>query len=165
MTVVSARRRPVVRTVRFFVTHPVTLILPVLVIVAAVAVAVALPRLSPNLGLSIGPGSQEPAATRDYLQGSASFDAARVWSSLSPTAQQRYAAQGGSEQLLQQQLQATKDGGTRLVDISFVGSHPLPNGSVVELYVVGIKSPGSSATRYVPYMFTLDPSGKIAQVQ
>ena len=88
-----------------------------------------------------------------------------MWDSLSSDAQQQIAGQGGSATDLDRQMQAAKDRGAKLEEFSYIGGKPLPDGSSVQFYLVGIQDQSQASVDYQPYMFTLDRTGKITKVQ
>ena len=77
----------------------------------------------------------------------------------------RRAAQGGSRDDLQQQMDTAKQRGVQLAETSYIGGKSLPDGTSMQYYLVGIKQQTGSNIDYQPYMFTLDRDGKIAKVQ
>jgi hypothetical protein len=157
-----------VRVIRFCIERPAALIGAAAVLLGVVAVAILMPVLAPSVALpSIGLNhtGSAPTATEDYLHGNQSYDASLMWNSLSSDAQQRLTSQGGSESDLQREMQAAKDHGTTLTDISYIGGKSMPDGTSVEFYLVGVRDQPQATVDYQPYMFTLDRSGKISKVQ
>ena len=108
--------------------------------------------------------SSAPNSTEDYLRGNRDYNADLVWSSLSPDAQNRLQGQGGSLEGLQQQMEAARQQGIKLEEISYVGGKALPDGTSMQFYLVGVRQQARDID-YQPYMFTLDRDGKIAKVQ
>jgi hypothetical protein len=159
-------RRSLVRGVRYFVLHPGTLVATLAVLVLVVAAIVALPLLVRQIpGLSnLGPQSA-PNATEDYLRGNQTYNADLVWNSLDSDAQSRLSAQGGSRDDLQQQMDAAKQRGVQIAEMSYIGGKSLPDGTSMQFYLVGVRQQQGSNVDYQPYMFTLDRDGKIAKVQ
>jgi hypothetical protein len=104
-------------------------------------------------------------ATEDYLRGNRDYNADLVWNSLDNDAQSRLSAGGGSRTDLQQQMDAAKQQGVQLAEVSYIGGKSLPDGSSMQFYLVGIRQQTRSDLDYQPYMFTLDRDGKIAKVQ
>jgi hypothetical protein len=137
------------------------------------------PEGGPGFGIAL-PGSSDPKAIDAFLQGNRSYDAELVWSAYSPDAQERLRARGAGLEDLKRQLAAAKERGTRIDEASYVGAHPLPDGSTMHFYLLRVsnqvlqaqsqtQSQGLTATQtlreYVPYAFTVDASGKISRVQ
>ena len=149
--------------IRFFVLRPVAL-LGVLVVVVLLGLGVVfLPNLTAMVGLR--PGGSEPQATTDYLRGNRDYNADLVWQSLNNDARQRLSGQGGSQDELQQQMEAARQRGFKLEDFSYIGGKSLPDGSSMQFYLVSVRQQPKADLDYQPYMFTLDRDGKIAKVQ
>jgi hypothetical protein len=62
-------------------------------------------------------------------------------------------------------MEAAKQHGMKLEEVSYIGGKSLPDGSSMQFYLVGIRQQARSDIDYQPYMFTLDRDGKIAKVQ
>jgi hypothetical protein len=150
--------------------HPLALIAGLVGALVIIAVAIAvpiflLPALPGGSGLPGLRGQSAPSATEDYLHGNQTYNAQLVWNSLDSDAQARLASQGGSQDDLQQELDAAKQHGVSLEEISYIGGKALPDGTSMQFYLVGIRQQPSANIDYQPYMFTLDSGGKIAKVQ
>lgn len=154
------------RIIRHFVLNPAALFVWVAALVIVVALIVAFPLIAPSIpGLPQLKPQSAPSATEDYLRGNREYNADLVWGALDADAQNRLRGQGGSPEDLQRQMQAAKDQGVQLADISYIGGKSMPDGTSVQFYLVGIKQQNKSDLDYQPYMFTLDRDGKIAKVQ
>jgi hypothetical protein len=160
---VGGIRRTLVRSIRFFVLKPAALLGLLLLVVLIGAGIMFAPTMLGSVGLR--PGQSEPQATGDYLRGNRDYNADLVWSSLNDDAQNRLRTQGGSQDALQQQMDAARQKGIKLEDVSYIGSKSLPDGTSTVFYLVGIRQQPTANIDYQPYMFTLDPNGKIAKVQ
>lgn len=159
-------RRALRRLIRYFVLRPAALVAALIGLVVVVAAVALVPLLASSIpGLPQLRTASAPAATEDYLRGNRDYNADLVWSSLGADAQTRLRDQGGSLEDLQRQMQAAKDHGIRLEEISYVGGKSLPDGTSMQFYLVGIRQQAKSGLDYQPYMFTLDRDGKIAKVQ
>jgi hypothetical protein len=159
-------RRALVRGIRFFVLHPVALVASLAGLVIVVALIVVAPTyLATVPALSGLRGQTAPTATEDYLRGNRDYNADLVWNSLDSDAQSRLTAQGGSRDDLQQQMEAAKQKGVQLAEMSYIGGKVLPDGTSMQFYLVGVRQQTGSNIDYQPYMFTLDRDGKIAKVQ
>jgi len=135
-------------------------------LVVLVAIIIAVPRLLPSIpGVSSLRTASAPTSTEDYLRGNQDYNADLVWNSLDNDAQSRLSSQGGSRDDLQQQMDAAKQKGVKLEQVSYIGSKAMPDGTSMQFYLVGVRQQQQSDIDYQPYMFTLDPSGKIAKVQ
>jgi hypothetical protein len=162
-------RRALVRVIRSCIDRPVAFLGGLVAVVVVIAAIVLVPLLLPNLtlpGVTLGRGTgAPPTATEDYLRGNQNYDAQLMWNSLSSDAQQQLTGQGGSASDLDRQMQAAKDRGVKLEEFSYIGGKPLPDGTSVAFYLVGIQDQPQASVDYQPYMFTLDRSGKISKVQ
>lgn len=134
----------------------------IIVVVAAGVVQLGVPSV-PSISL---PGPRRaPESTENYLKGTQTFDAQLMWSSLSPEAIARYQARGLSVDDMQRQLDQARAAGARLEEIDYIGGKTFPDGTSMQFYVVLSRGPTRSDVEYVPYIFSLDRSGKIVQVQ
>jgi hypothetical protein len=155
-----------VRLVRHFVLHPGAFFAWLAALLAVVAVILLAPLVAPTIpGFSQLRGNTAPPATEDYLRGNRDYDADLVWGSLNSDAQSRLQSRGGSVEDLQRQMEAARQQGIRLEEISYIGSKSFPDGTSMQFYLVGIRQQARSDIDYQPYMFTLDRDGKIAKVQ
>jgi hypothetical protein len=163
---VGGVRRALIRIIRHFILKPAALVgwLAGVVIVVAVIV-VGSTYLGSLPALASLRGQSAPAATEDYLRGNREYSADLVWNSLDSEAQSRLSSQGGSRDDLQQQMDAAKQKGVQLAEMSYIGGKSLPDGTSMQFYLVGIRQQAGSNIDYQPYMFTLDRDGKIAKVQ
>ena len=108
----------------------------------------------------------EPPATERFLRGNQTFDAEMVWEAYSETAQARFASRGGSLAEIRRQLEAARQSGTRIEGFDYIGGRQLQGGGSIEFYLVTVVSGQTQGQReFVPYVFTLDASGKIDRVQ
>ena len=161
------------RLIRGLVARPIrgVIMLAVLLMTAGVLAAQSIDLQVP--GLSIGMpnvgfrgGGSPPTATENYLKGTETYNAELVWSSLSDEAVNRYRNRGGSLQTMQGQMEQARQAGTQVGEITYIGGQALPDGTSLHFYTVlarGSESRGEA--EYVPYVFTLDRSGKISRVQ
>ena len=157
------------RLIRGLVVHPIRGIIMLVVLLGAVAVLLgqgSLPSLSLSMPSVPRVGRTEPASTEGYMRGTTTFDAQLVWEALSPEAQSRYASRGGDLQTLQSQMDQAKQAGAQLDQVTYIGGQALPDGTSLHFYTVLTRGPQSrSEPEYVPYVFTLDTTGKIIRVQ
>ena len=159
-------RRALIRTIRYFVLKPAALVAWIAALVLVVAVVVLAPTFLASIpGFANLRGSSAPTATEDYLKGNRDYNADLVWNSLDNDAQSRITSQGGSREGLQHQMEAAKQKGVQLAEMSYIGGKALPDGTSMQFYLVGIRQQSGSSIDYQPYMFTLDRDGKIAKVQ
>lgn len=159
-------RRGLVRTVRWFVLRPAAMIAVIAAVVLVIAAVVLAPLYAPRIpGVASLRTQTAPAATEDYLRGNRDYNADLVWNSLDADAQGRLSSQGGSRDDLQQQMDAAKQRGVQIAEMSYIGGKSLPDGSSMQFYLVGVRQQSGANVDYQPYMFTLDRDGKIAKVQ
>jgi len=159
------------RLVRGTVEHPIRLVI-VLVAVFGVAALMIFRAGLPSLSLALPTaqsfrvGTSAPASTESYMKGTETFNADLVWNSLSDDAQNRYRSRGGSMQQLQQQMDQARQAGAQLDQVTYIGGQAFPDGTSMHFYTVLTKGPQAQSTAEpIPYVFTLDPSGKIVRVQ
>jgi hypothetical protein len=154
------------RVIRYFVLKPVALVGWLIGLVAVIALIVAVPIYAPSIpGLANLRGASAPTSTEDYMRGNRDYNAGLMWTSLNNDAQSRLRDQGGSLEDLQKQMEAAKQHGVKLEEVSYIGGKSLPDGTSMQFYLVGIRQQPRSDIDYQPYMFTLDRDGKIAKVQ
>src|SRR5215468_2701796 len=159
-------RRGLVRSVRYFVLHPAATIAVIAAVVVVVALIVAAPLYIGYVpGVSSLRSQTAPTATEDYLRGNRDYNADLVWNSLDTDAQSRLTSQGGTKDDLQQQMNAAKQRGVQIAEMSYIGGKSLPDGTSMQFYLVGVRQQSGANVDYQPYMFTLDRDGKIAKVQ
>ena len=159
-------RRGLIRTIRYFVLHPVALVAWLAVVVIVVAAVVTAPMYIGYIpGVASLRPQSAPTATEDYLRGNRDYNADLVWNSLDSDAQSRIGGQGGSRDGIQQQMDAAKQRGVQIAETSYIGGKSLPDGTSMQFYLVGIRQQSAANIDYQPYMFTLDRDGKIAKVQ
>jgi hypothetical protein len=163
---VGAVRQALIRSIRYFVLKPLALIGWLVGIVVVIALIVVVPMFIPSIpGVGSLRGNSAPAATEDYLKGNQQYDAGLVWNSLDEAAQARLRDQGGSQDDLQKQMEASKAQGIQVAEVSYIGGKAQPDGTSVQFYLIGLREQTRSDLDYQSYMFTLDRDGKIAKVQ
>jgi hypothetical protein len=159
------------RFIRGVVMHPIRFVI-VLVALIAGATLIALqsglpsPSLSlPTSSFKVGSGGA-PNATESYMKGTETFNAELVWNALSDDAQGRYRSRGGSMQALQSQMDQAKQAGAQLEQVTYIGGQAFPDGTSMHFYTVLTRGPQARTdAEPVPYVFTLDKTGKIVRVQ
>ena len=159
-------RRGLVRGIRYLVLRPAALIGVLAVVVVVVALFVSAPLYVGYIpGVASLRAQTAPTATEDYLHGNRDYNADLVWNSLDSDAQTRLSSRGGSRDDIQQQMDAAKQRGVQLAEMSYIGGKSLPDGTSMQFYLVGVRQQSGANIDYQPYMFTLDRDGKIAKVQ
>ncbi|MDP8923903.1 MAG: hypothetical protein M3O34_13605 [Chloroflexota bacterium] len=162
-------KRVVRRLIRGLIVHPIRGVIMLVVLLAVAAVLLgqgSMPAFSLSMPSLPQVGHTAPAATENYMRGTTTFDAQLVWEALSDEAQSRYASRGGDLQTLQAQMDQAKQAGAQLGQVTYIGGQALPDGSSLHFYTVLTRGPQAGGEpEYVPYVFTLDPAGKITRVQ
>jgi hypothetical protein len=163
---VGGLRKTLVRVIRYLILRPAALVAWLLGLVVVIALIVLAPMYLGSIPALGGlRGQSAPSSTEAYLRGNRDYNADLVWNSLDSDAQTRLTSQGGSRDDLQQQMDAAKQKGVQLAEMSYIGGKSLPDGTSMQFYLVGMRQQSGSNVDYQPYMFTLDRDGKIAKVQ
>jgi hypothetical protein len=106
-----------------------------------------------------------PEATENFLKGNQTYNAQLIVSSLSDDAVERGQARNVLQEY-QQRLEMARERGSRMEQFDYVGGQSLPDGTSLQFYVVAMRGLGGRPELdYVPYVFTLDRSGKIVRIQ
>lgn len=107
-----------------------------------------------------------PPSVDEYIRGMMNFDASLMWDALDPRAVQTMVSQGGSQQSLQQRLDAAKQTGARYDGVTFVGGYNLQNGDRYLFYVMSRKGfAGPGVSDQIFFVFTVGSSGKIVKIE
>jgi hypothetical protein len=159
------------RLVRGMIVHPIRYVIVLVALMAAASLAIfqaGLPTLAlslPSAPFKVG-SNGAPNATESYMKGTETFNAELVWNALSDEAQGRYRSRGGSMQALQGQMDQAKQAGAQLEQVTYIGGQAFSDGSSMHFYTVLTRGPQSRTdAEPVPYVFTLDKTGKIVRVQ
>lgn len=163
-------RRILVPIVRYFVLRPARFVATLAVLVAAVAAVfladAAFPGMWTRVGAALPRGTAPaPEATEEFMRGNQEYNADLIWQSLSDTARSRLESQGGSVDAFKTQMDSAKQRGVKLENVSYIGEKSLPDGTSMVFYLVGYRQGADANVEFVPYLFTLDTSGKITKVQ
>jgi hypothetical protein len=164
-------RRTLVRTIRYFILRPAYFYGVLAVLLAVVAAVLLVPSIGvggpslPSFKLGLPRSSGEPSATEEFMRGNRDYNADLIWQSFNDEARDRLRSQGGSLESVQAQMQAAKERGIKVEEVSYVGGRDLPDGTSMQFYLVGYRASSRADLEYVPYLFTLDRGGKIAKVQ
>lgn len=105
----------------------------------------------------------EPPSTSSYLRGLQTGDARLVWDAYSERAARDLQRRGVSQDETQRQLDQSRQNGSAIQGVQYVGAHPIPNGSM-HFYVISRAGRARGDVAYVPYVFTLDSTGKIERI-
>jgi len=159
------------RVIRGVVMHPIRFAIVLVALIAGAALVTlqaGLPTLSlslPSSSFKVG-SSGAPNSTENYMKGTETFNAELVWNALSDEAQGRYRSRGGSMQALQSQMDQARQAGAQLEQVTYIGGQAFPDGTSMHFYTVLTKGPQlRTDAEPIPYVFTLDKSGKIVRVQ
>jgi hypothetical protein len=159
------------RLVRGVIVHPIRFVIVLVALIAGVTLVMlqaGLPAFSfalPSPSFKVG-SAGAPNSTESYMKGTETFNAELVWNALSDEAQGRYRSRGGSMQALQSQMDQAKQAGAQLEQVTYIGGQAFPDGSSMHFYTVLTRGPQSRTdAEPIPYVFTLDKSGKIVRVQ
>jgi hypothetical protein len=159
------------RTIRGVVVHPIRFVILLVALMGGAALLIfqaGLPTLSlslPSAPFSVGSGGA-PNSTESYMKGTETFNAELVWNALSDEAQGRYRSRGGSMQALQSQMDQAKQAGAQLEHVTYICGQAFSDGTSMHFYTVLTRGPQARTdVEPVPYIFTLDKSGKIVRVQ
>jgi hypothetical protein len=166
----STFRRTLVRTIRHFILRPAHFFAVVAVSLAIVAAVLLVPTFvlggtSPSLHVGLPRPGGAPPATEEFMRGNREYNAELVWRSFNDEARERLRTQGGSVEAIQAQMQAARERGLKVENVSYIGGRDLPDGTSMQFYLVGYRASSRADLEYVPYLFTLDRGGKIAKVQ
>jgi hypothetical protein len=158
------------RLIRGVVEHPIRLVVFLVALIAAAGLVMfrsGLPSLTMALpSTSFRVGSSPPSSTESYMKGNETFNAELVWNALSEEAQGRLRSRGTNIQALQDQMDQAKQAGRQFNQVTYIGGQSFPDGTSMHFYTVlsrGLQSRGEPEP--IPYVFTLDQSGKIVRVQ
>lgn len=104
-------------------------------------------------------------AVESYLQGMTEFDAKLMWDALNEDALRQMQSQGGSLEQLQESLDRTKQSGISYDEVAFIGGYQRRDGIRYLFYVISRRGMGApNEVEQVWFVFTVDPSGKIAKI-
>ena len=162
-------RRVMLRAARIVLRRRRTLFVGSLALAAVVVVG--LLGLFSSAGLSIpgagAPyprGDNEPEATARYLRGQELYDGKMVWDAYSERVLREGQQRGLTLDETQRQLDRARQTGTKIERVDYIGGYPISNGSM-HFYVVFRSDQSRREPVPVPYVFTLDASGKIDNVE
>ncbi len=100
-----------------------------------------------------------------YIQALADSDAQTMWNLFSDEMKEYMQTSNGGQavETLQAGLDSVKEKGGRYVGGTYVGGTPLGDGRNVYFYVLDVETPNGGLR--VPYIYTVGPDGKIANVE
>ena len=160
-------KRLLARFVRLIVYHPVSSGITSF-LVAALIITNAFPiSLTHPLAPASDNGALSPApAVQQYMDGlTQSFDAHKVWQSLSGDLQNAFLATGRNPVIIQRELNVTK-AITTYQAVYYVGGTRLDDGrSVYSYYVEAAPKDGASPPDFETYTFIVDQDGKIDAIK
>jgi len=160
-------KRLLARLVRVIVYHPVSsgitsFLLAALVITNIFPIPLLHPGSAPTQTGLVAPAP----AVQQYMDGlTQSFDAQKVWGSLSSDLQSAFLATGRNPVIIQRELNATK-AITKYQAVYYVGGTQLDDGrSVYSYYVEVAPKDGASPADFETYTFVVDQDGKIDAIK
>jgi hypothetical protein len=155
------------RLIRGLIRARLALLVVIVLLVAALALGGFQAVQLPALGFSFPGPKRAPDATENYMKGLQSYNAELICNSLSDEVLDRLRARAGTcLEVQQRQLDLSRERGSRLEQVNYIGGYGLPDGTAYQFYVVASRGPMTrSEVEYVTYIFTLDRSGKISKVQ
>ena len=118
---------------------------------------------SSNEGVAYQAADTEPGSTAAYIRGLQTGDARLVWEAYSERAARDLQRRGVSVDETQRQLDQSRQNGNVIQGVNYVGAYPIPNGSM-HFYVISRGGRTRGDVAYVPYVFTLDSTGKIERI-
>lgn len=107
----------------------------------------------------------EPTATASYIRGQQVGDARMVWDAYSERVKRTLQSRGGGLEATQRQLEESRQNGGEIRQVRYVGTTPIPNGRSMHFYVLERVGQNRGDVAYIPYVFTLDPQGKIDRIE
>lgn len=125
----------------------------------------------PGVG-KLGMGSEPAAvgspriAAEAYLTGSKEFAAQMIWDTYSDELKQRKQRNGETLEATQRSLNQMKQQGFKITGYKYVFGTTLDDGNSVHLYIVSmsVTTPQGEQSGQQPYTFTINPQGKIVNV-
>ena len=160
-------KRLLARFVRLIVYHPVSSGITSFLLAALIITNVFPIELVHHPAASAENGVLSPApAVQQYMDGlTQSFDAQKVWQSLSGDLQNAFLATGRNPVIIQRELNATK-AITRYQSVYYVGGTQLDDGrTVYSYYVEAAPKDGASPPDFETYTFIVDQDGKIDAIK
>ncbi len=119
-----------------------------------------------GISLSVAESQLPPSPVVErYIQALAESDAQTMWSLFSDEMKDYMQSSNGGQALatLQAGLDSVKEKGGRYVGGTYVGGAPLGDGKTAYFYVLDVETPNGGLR--VPYIYTVGPDGKIANVE
>jgi hypothetical protein len=160
-------KRLLARFVRVIIYHPVSsgltsFLLAALLVTSIFPISPLRHPTSPARNAALSPAP----AVQQYMDGlTQSFDARKLWQSLSGDLQNAFLATGRNPVIIQRELNATK-AITTYQAVYYVGGTQLDDGrSVYSYYVEVAPKDGASPPDVVTYTFVVDRNGKIDAIK
>ncbi|MCS7050456.1 MAG: hypothetical protein NZL87_02465 [Thermomicrobium sp.] len=105
-----------------------------------------------------------PPSVRAYLEAQRTFDAERMWQTLSPEAKARRLASGESLATFRQSVQLLEDQGFRFEESTYIGGYRLPDGQAYYFFVTAVRT-ANDQQGLVYQVFWVDSDGLIFHVE
>ncbi|MBX0328298.1 hypothetical protein K2Z83_11490 [Oscillochloris sp. ZM17-4] len=128
-------------------------------------IALVAPFFAAKITDSRPPPIPAAAAVESFLRGQATFDADMMWDSFSPRFQASLIDKGTSRDQLASQMQSARDSGQTYTGFSYIGGVTLKDAQKMYFYAVDVRSAQSNNSGTLSFVFTVDQSGKIANIQ
>jgi hypothetical protein len=101
-------------------------------------------------------------SVEDFLLGQQSYNADLMWQAYSTRYQAASMQRGATKDVIQMQADAERQGGLRYVRSDYIGGVKLEGGGSMYFYTIDMAL--DSQRRKTPFIFTVDPDGKIVAV-
>lgn len=151
--------KSVVLVRRAILRHPIVALILVMVLLGSYLAVQAGTVPLPWLGASVPPGDGRPAAIATYLEGQKNGNIELMWEALDDSLKQDQDALATT----QRNITFAKLNGITFTESTYVGGSALNDGSSVHLMVVSMSN--GSRTVQTPWTFTLNPTGKITNIE
>jgi hypothetical protein len=133
-------------------------------IVGMETMALIAPFVAAKMSDNRPPAIPTSAAVETFLQGQARYDAEMMWESFSPRFQATLIDQGTSKEKLADQMKSARDGGQKYTGFSYVGGLNLQGQQKMYFYAVDVRSAQTNQSGTISFVFTVDESGKIVDI-
>jgi hypothetical protein len=104
-------------------------------------------------------------AVESFLRGQQSYDGALMWDSFSEQLKAQLLSQGDSKPTWETRAQMEQRAGQKYMGYDYIGGVSLEGGSAMYFYLVDVESPRPDRSGPTSYVFTVDPDGKIIDIE
>ncbi len=144
---------------RAILRHPIVALILVMMLLGGYLAIQSGTLPLPRLGTAVQPGDGRPAAIASYLEGQKNGNIELMWEALDDSLKRDQDALATTER----NITYAKLNGITFTDSTYVGGSALNDGSSVHLMVVSMSN--GSRTVQTPWTFTLNPTGKITNIE